>query len=349
MNETRRPFRLDLLTSLVAGYTVWFIPCCARWATAGISWRAALYACVSNFAIYLLAVAIIGKGYGFWRGRAHPPGRSGIFALLGAIPLIAVSYLFDYWVTREHPALGWEPPTRAATAQHTLLWALTDSLGICIFLGAIFFLPTFARAHEERQRELERLQRAAELLRIRTQLEPHFILNSLNAVAGLVEDDAAQARELLAALGDLFRAATLFRPSHTVREELEWLRGYVTIHELRHPGVLKVTWEIDEACLDLSCPALLLQPIVENALTHGALRGGGHLAVRVCRESEELAFRVEDDGPALGEPRVGGQGLAITRRRLELDGLPGDAFVLSRDGDRTTAQLRVPIREGAHP
>jgi hypothetical protein len=301
---------------------------------------------VSTFVIYLLAVAIIGKGYGVWRGRAHPPGRSGAFALLGAVPLIAISYLFDYWVTGEHPTLAWQPPIRAATAQHTLLWALTDSLGICIFLGTIFFLPTFARAHEERQRELERLQREAELLRIRTQLEPHFILNSLNAVAGLVEDDPAQARELLAALGDLFRAATLFRPNHTVREELEWLRGYVTIHELRHPGALHVRWEVDEACLELSCPALLLQPVVENALTHGALRGGGHLVVRVSREAEQLAFRVEDDGRALGEPRVGGQGLAITRRRLELDGLPAGAFVLRRDGDRTVAELRVPIREG---
>jgi sensor histidine kinase YesM len=117
------------------------------------------------------------------------------------------------------------------------------------------------------------------------------------------------------------------------------------IHELRHPALLHAHWDVAADALSMACPALLLQPLVENAVKHGALRGGGHLTVRALVDDGELALSIEDDGPALGAPRLGGRGLSIIRRRLALEGLRADAFELVREGALTIARVRLPLRK----
>lgn len=349
MSKGRGGTEINLVHSLIAGYAVWIIPCVMHGLVVDISARTLVYAAVSTLVVYSVALAVLGWVYRLASARGLPLKVAGAVSLVAAVPVIAAWYLVDYWITRKDPSLAWTNAVAPTTVSGTLVVAIGDSLAICLLLASIVFLPAVARAHEERRRELELLHGEAELLRIRSHLEPHFVLNSLNAVAGLVEEDPVQARELLAALGDLFREATRFRATHRVRDEIEWLKRYVTIHELRHPDILRVSWEIDEDCLEMGCPALILQPLVENALKHGALRGGGHLAIEAKRDAGVLLFVVEDDGPGLGPPREGGQGLAITRRRLQLDAAPSDAFQLVREASRTVARLRLPSRSVESP
>ncbi|AKV00362.1 two-component system sensor kinase [Labilithrix luteola] len=342
-----KPSELKLTQAFLIGYVVWFVPCVVHWLWGGLTARMFGYAAVTLLALHALTLGVIATVFRTARARGLSLLAASIISLAATVPAIAISYLADFAMTQWDPTLVRQALPEKPTVAYTLASAFADSFTICAFQGAIVFLPMFARAHEERGSQLALVSREAELLRFRAHLEPHFVLNSLNAVAGLVEEDPVQARELLAALGDLFREASAFHTVHRVGDEIEWLKRYVMIHELRHPDILRASWDVSPESEEMSCPALILQPLVENAVKHGALRGGGHLVVRAHVAGETLTLVVEDDGPELGAPRDGGRGLAIIRRRLELESLKSDAFYLGREGDRTIARVRLPARKGA--
>lgn len=179
--------------------------------------------------------------------------------------------------------------------------------------------------------EAEQLKSSAELSRLRSQLEPHFLLNTLNAIAGLVNENPREARRLIACLGELLRDALHDGDEmQPLEDEVAWLRRYAEILESRHAGTLSFEWEVDPATRRTLVPRLLLQPLVENAVKHGALRrtkkqeGCGHVSVRVKLDDADGAKKVvctiEDNGPGLpdAEPRQGAFGLRSVRRRLAL-------------------------------
>lgn len=346
MSAARSSIRPNLMQSLAVGVGLWFISSASRWLGGSLTTRAALYEAAWLLILYLTELGIIGVVFRVASARGLSLKAASVLSLAATMPAIAVAYLVDFTLTGMDPSLGSQIGVRPQTLGFTLATAFGDFFLLCALLAAIVYLPVYARAHEERNSEIELLKREAELLRIRGHLEPHFVLNSLNAVAGLVEEDPTQARELLSALGDLFRDATAFRAVHRVRDEIDWLVRYVTIHELRYPDALHASWDVSTEALDLACPALILQPLVENAVKHGALRGGGHLTVRARVEDKTLIFSVEDDGPQLGLAREGGRGLAIVRRRLELESTGRDSFELVREGDKTIARVRLPARFG---
>ena len=161
----------------------------------------------------------------------------------------------------------------------------------------------------------------ARLQALRMELNPHFLFNALNAVSGLVrrgEGDAAVT--MLARLGELLRA-TLDRDAaaeHPVEDELALLDLYVDIERARFGDRLQVTMGADAESRRAMVPALLLQPLVENAIRHGVSRrpGAARVAVSAWREGDRLHLAVEDDGGGIsGVPREG-IGLSNTRARL---------------------------------
>ena len=224
--------------------------------------------------------------------------------------------------------LGWI----GATAGVIVLAALT-ALG----LWALAFVFPFA-AEDARVRSLEadkfrleaeKLRAAAELARLRAHLEPHFLLNTLNAIAGFVTEDPKEARRLLVCLGDLLRDALRDEDEmQTLEDQIGWLRRYAEILEARHAGHLVFRWEIAGETRDMLLPRLLLQPLVENAVKHGALKrhGGGEVVVRTAVVNDgdlataKVVCMVEDNGPGIpaAETRDGAFGLHAVRRRLEL-------------------------------
>jgi len=106
--------------------------------------------------------------------------------------------------------------------------------------------------------EAERLKSEADLARLRAHLEPHFLLNTLNAIAGLVTEDPRAARRLLAALGDLLRDATRDDEMQPVGAEVEWLQRYAAILEARYNGAIAFKWDVDPLASNLEVPRLLL-------------------------------------------------------------------------------------------
>ena len=180
------------------------------------------------------------------------------------------------------------------------------------------------REHELRNARLEAEIVKGELQSLKSQLQPHFLFNTLNGIQSLVTTDPDLASRTLVQLGDLLRLALRQHTIQlvTLREEIEFLEIYAEIQKTRFAGRLAIAIEADEAALRAEVPNLVLQPLVENAIRHGALArpGEGHVWIRARIEGRNLLLSVEDDGPGFRRPSSAaghGVGLANTRARLE--------------------------------
>ena len=174
----------------------------------------------------------------------------------------------------------------------------------------------------------------ARLDSLRAQLRPHFLFNTLNTLAVLARrGDGAQVDRAIGDLGDLLRASfdANGRNEIPLGEELGFLERYVALQRLRFPDRLEVTWDVEPEARSVAVPALLVQPLVENAIEHGlATARGGRVRVGARRDGDTLAIEVSDDGPGfttappgttspgVDAPRETGIGLAHTRERLTL-------------------------------
>ena len=221
---------------------------------------------------------------------------------------------------------------------------------------AVLHSVEFSRRARERERQAGALR--AELAEARldalaSQLQPHFLFNTLHGISTLMRRDVDAADEMLANLSDLLRR-TLQRgggSAHevTLREERELLDRYLAIMRVRFGPRLEVTVDVDRAAEDALVPRLILQPLVENALQHGVARhaGVGHVAIRAAAERDTLEITVTNGGPADGNTSTvrEGTGLSNTRRRLrELHGDDGrlEAGPLATGG--FLVRLSMPLR-----
>jgi hypothetical protein len=209
----------------------------------------------------------------------------------------------------------------------------------CVFMGVFFYWVVIIVFNGVRFRELyaaEQLSAAdlagrsamleAELARsqldaLRSQLRPHFLFNTLNAISTLTVEDPDKARGMLIRLGSLLRRS-LDEEQHEVplEQELGFLLEYLEIQRVRFGDRLVVHVDIDPAAATARVPVLFLQPLVENAIEHGGSDrpGGTSIVVRASRSDGTLQLSVEDDGagPGIGALPVEGIGLRNTRERL---------------------------------
>ncbi len=215
-----------------------------------------------------------------------------------------------------------------------------------------FVLPAVAEDARVRALEADKLRTQAELAQLRSHLEPHFLLNTLNAIAGLVTEDPREARRLIGTLGDLLRdSVTPEGEMQTLDEQIEWLRRYAQILETRHAGHLAFHWEVGGGTQRALLPRLLLQPLVENAVKHGALMraGGGKITVRTeLADGPKLICTIEDNGPGVPNKatRPGAFGLLSVRRRLALRYSDGATLRLESSPAGTRSVVELPLEQG---
>jgi two-component system, LytTR family, sensor kinase len=205
----------------------------------------------------------------------------------------------------------------------------------------------------DRMRQREAIELRAQLAdarldALRMQINPHFLFNTLHAISALVDRDPAGVRRMIARLSELLRRTIEGQGSDEVplSEELDFLRRYIEIMEIRFQGRLRVSTSIAPDVLDALVPNLILQPIVENALEHGANRttGEGRVEIAARRHGDDLLLSVRDNGPGIREGATGGVGLRNTEERLEQ--LYGDAAMLSMrpaDGGGALAEITIPF------
>lgn len=225
-----------------------------------------------------------------------------------------------------------------------------------VFFLAIAAVANYGRIRRKSDQQQRREAQAeanlveARLRRLRRDLQPHFLFNTLNDVAALAARDGAAAAEAICQLADLLERSVESERSHVrLSEELDFIRQYLELEKLRFGPRLQTRIEVDDpALLSVSVPPLLLQPLVENSIVHGIrkLDGGGTVTVRASRAGDELRVEVRDTGPGCDPATPFSQGhIGVTHTVARLDCLYGDAPWLRyrRDGGEFVAELRVPV------
>lgn len=239
-------------------------------------------------------------------------------------------------------------------------WFLNDFI---IYLGVLAaglaraFSLRYRRQREESLRVAAQLRAQlaeARLDALRMQLDPHFLFNTLHAISSLVERDPRGVRRMISRLSELLRH-TIEGPSEqetTLREELDLLRRYLEIMEVRFQGRLEITTDVQERALDALVPNLILQPIVENAIKHGVskIEGIGRISLRGRIEGGALVLSVENNGPLAAPSSGTGVGLRNTRARLShLYGEEQSFILRAADGSApsTVAEIKLPYHTRA--
>jgi two-component sensor histidine kinase len=207
------------------------------------------------------------------------------------------------------------------------------------------------RALQLREERLRRLLTEAELKALRTQVDPHFLFNTLNTIADLISTNPQQAERMTERLAECFRYALAkhSRDLSTLDEELNFARHYLEIEQVRFGDRLRVQLSRGDATGNEAIPSLLLQPLLENAIRHGLapVREGGSVSVSAHRENERLRLNVEDDGVGLsaGFANRTGVGLRNVQDRLRtLYGQTAEFIIGARPGGRgTLVTLLIPL------
>lgn len=334
-----------------------------------------------NFFYFLLAlVLLIGlqvAGLHFWLG--HPVLQSAIDALISWLLLAAVAFAVVNSFSFYHPAQGkfFIMVSLPAVLAFLILKASGFLFGLLIkdepylrllensqfyratvfyllLVGSTGFSLLFYRlqekeAQQRRKEETDRMLREAELFKLRQQLQPHFLFNSLNSINSLVGARPQEARSMVQQLSEFLRG-TLRREDQrfiSLREELDYLKLYLEIEKVRFGHRLTVDIDFDEEALEAQIPPLLLQPLLENAIKFGLYGTVGEIVIHMSCKPTPTHLQVKVSNPYdedESSTEMGtGFGLKSVKRRLYL--LFGRTDLLNTraaDGNFTVL-LKIPL------
>jgi two-component system, LytTR family, sensor kinase len=295
-------------------------------------------------------------------GRRFPPTRLMPLStwLVHFAVCLAVGAVYSGWTAAFQHALN--PYAYSDPKTFLQLWRSLFYNGLLshvILYGLILMVGQMLESREKiarQQTEAAQLNDAlsrAQLDALRRQIEPHFLFNTLNSIAGLVREKRNEdAVRMIAGLSDCLRRVLdgSQKQEATLGEEVEFLEKYLEIQKARFAERLNVRVEVDKELYRAQVPSLILQPMVENAIQHGIARRtrGGNVRVGASQSDGVLVLRVYNDGPSLPPDWDRSQsGIGIPNVRNRLQSLYGDAGgVLIRNVDEgVEVSLTVPYRE----
>jgi signal transduction histidine kinase len=269
-----------------------------------------------------------------WARRSLQYFAGGLFFTATHIALRAASP-YAFWVPshRAFESAIWDYRAHALRLQWPVLWnhfftgVVDDITGVFIPIVFIAHAISYYRRFRERElcaAQLEGQLAKAHLQALKSQLQPHFLFNTMHSISSLMLTDVWAADQMMARLGDLLRMSleTAETQITSLGRELDFLNCYLAIEKVRFGNRLRVIMEIAPETLDASFPHLLLQPIVDNAVKHGIakLPEGGELRITVRTVADQLQVEVEDNGPGIDRGGVfsaSGFGLKLARERLK--------------------------------
>jgi two-component system LytT family sensor kinase len=225
-----------------------------------------------------------------------------------------------------------------------------------VYLATIFtvFVPLKiwnSARNEKKLEEQERLLAEARLAALTSQINPHFLFNTLNSVSSLIRTDPHLARVMVVKLSKVLRRL-LRKHEHfsTLRDELSFIEDYLSIEVVRFGDKLRFEKDVDDDTLDMLVPSMVLQPLVENSIKHGLSSKveGGTIRIRAHRIESRLSLLVEDDGIGIPESKLAtlldrGIGVSNVNERLKvLFGNEYRMWIDSQPGQGTRIQIEAP-------
>lgn len=221
-------------------------------------------------------------------------------------------------------------------------------LGFITMVSILWYSQLEQKEQEERKKDAEKLARDAELFKLRQQLQPHFLFNSLNSINALIGSRPQEARKMVQQLSDFLRGTIKKDETQwvTLREELQYLQLYLDIEKVRFGNRLATQSTISDEALDYRLPSLLLQPVVENAIKFGLYDTIGETVIRIDAVvlNKQLIITVRNPfDPETSSPKQGtGFGLTSVQRRLYLLFARNDLLVTRSENDIYITTITIP-------
>jgi sensor histidine kinase YesM len=249
----------------------------------------------------------------------HAAGLVAFFLIMGSLSYYFTDYTdglvyFDNWKEFMIDLLNWQ----------ALRFYDQYIITVAVYLVISYFLGL--QRKETEKTELILKNKEMEISLLKSQINPHFLFNTLNSISTLMHSSKEQARKVITMLSDVFRYAL---DSHTgkmvkLAEEVDFIESYIRIQQVRFGDRLKFHTDIDEACLGLSIPPMILQPLVENSVKYGIAPkvDGGTISLVIRRVPRGVLFEVRDNGLGLHAKKVmdgssSGVGMKNTDMRLK--------------------------------
>ena len=275
--------------------------------------------------------------------------RGALFHLFFFFGVVATELLREVLGTAFKPKLftiaKWNDPPLLVTA-------VCASTYFCVTLPLKVWNNT---RNEAKLEEQERLLIEARLESLSSQINPHFLFNTLNSVTSLIRVNPEQARLMIVRLSRIMRGR-LRNQDHfaPLRDELAFIEDYLSIELVRFGEKLQVVKHIDPATLDMLVPSMLLQPLIENSIKHGISSkiDGGTVTIRTAHDNGRLSIEVEDDGVGIPEADLAGilnKGIGVSNVKERLKVLYNQDYRMlidSQPGRGTRIEIEVP---GTHP
>ncbi len=258
-------------------------------------------------------------------GTTKRASRIGVHFLLAIGVAISQRVVYEFIVQ-----------TLKATAERPFSWErLTNNvIGFSDYGFFIYFIVVFIAHAVDYYKQMTQAQlnetrlkeelTSSQLHALKMQLQPHFLFNTLNTISVLIKDEPQKAEQMISLLSDLLRLTLQHTNNQEIslKEELNYLRLYLEIEQIRFGNRLKIRIDAEPSTLDAKIPTLILQPLVENAIKHGIgeRRGEGFIGISSVRMNESLKICVKDNGSGLNmlnNSNSTGIGLSNSRSRLQ--------------------------------
>lgn len=224
-------------------------------------------------------------------------------------------------------------------------------IGCSIIMGMLWYSLEEKKMQETIKFDAEKLARDAELYKLRQQLQPHFLFNSLNSISALAGKQPEQARKMIQQLSDFLRGA-LKKEDHqwvTLADELQHLQLYLDMEKMRFGHRLDTQIITDDACLKATLPPMLLQPIVENAIKFGLYDTTENITITITAKTitDYLEITVLNPfDPETSSPKTGtGFGLSSVQRRLYLLFARNDLLTTAIEGRLFSTTVKIPVND----
>jgi len=249
----------------------------------------------------------------------HAAGIVTFFMIIGSLSYYFTDYMdgliyFENWKEYMVELLNWD--------------ALRFYDQYIITVGIYYVISYFqGLQHEEKEKsELALKNKEMQIALLKSQINPHFLFNTLNSISTLIHSSKDQARKVITQLSDIFRYAL---DSHTgkmvkLMDEIDFIENFIRIQQVRFGDRLKFQKHIDSSCLELSIPPMILQPLVENSVKYGIgpKEDGGTIDLIIKKLTGQVFFEVRDDGLGIYAKKVmdgsvGGVGMKNTDLRLK--------------------------------
>ena len=310
----------------------------------GLSWKQAIIEAVVNETHLVLASLLIITLLRFYLPQKKNYINVAVWCfLLNLAGIFLTKWALGSFLRRDEEYLTFLDDTMIIRGSFNFLL-----LGCISLISLIWYNLQDQKTQDERKQDAEKLARDAELYKLRQQLQPHFLFNSLNSINALIGTRPEEARKMVHHLSDFLRGTIRKEEQQwiSLKEEMQYLQLYLEIEKVRFGNRLSTNIKIDESAEELKLPALLLQPLVENAIKFGLYDTIGDTVIHINAEKNDSSLMIQvvnPFDPETSSPKQGtGFGLQSVERRLYLLFARNDLLNTEVNDSIFTTTVKIP-------